>query len=401
MRDRDLHVIVGAVGLSALGDFLAVVPLALALHERTGSGLAVAGLFVALWAPVALLGGPAGLLVDRVESRSLLLWVSLAQAAAAAALAFVDGLAPILVLTALIGTGFAVAQPAEFALLPAAVGEGRLAVANGRVETARYVGFTLGPLAGGALAAAGGTRLALLLNAATFVIVAAGAAILRCRRPPRPARKGAAPERARDGFLFLLRHATLGPGMAVAVVSLLFMTASATAEVFFAKDVLRVGDGGYGALMTVWTLGMAVGSMAIARRVAAAGFATAALVAIAVQGAGLAIPTLWLAFGFALGAYLLGGAAHGVKNVLVRTLLHTEVPDELRGRAFAAYNSARNAAELAALVGGGLLISVLGARWTLLLAGALPVLVAAAALARGWTPARPRLAEVKLLGGGR
>jgi hypothetical protein len=85
----------------------------------------------------------------------------------------------------------------------------------------------------------------------------------------------------------------------------------------------------------------------------------------------------------------------------VRTLLHTEVPDELRGRAFAAYNSARNAAELAALVGGGLLISVLGARWTLLLAGALPVLVAAAALARGWTPARPRLAEVKLLGGGR
>src|SRR5207237_6725057 len=116
---------------------------------------------------------------------------------------------------------------------------------------------------------------------------------------------------------------------------------------------LRVGDGGYGALMAVWTLGMAVGSMAIARRVAAVGFATTALVAIAVQGAGLALPTLWLAFGFALGAYLLGGLAHGVKNVLVRTLIHTEVPDQLRGSAFAAYNASCTVVALAALAGGG------------------------------------------------
>jgi MFS family permease len=391
-RDRDLHVLVGAVGLSALGDFLALIPLALAIHDRTGSGLAVAALFVALWGPVALLGGPAGLLVDRVESRRLLVWVSVAQAAAATALAFVDGLAPILVFTALLGTGFAVSQPAEFALIPAAAGEDRLAVANGRVETARYVGFTLGPLIGGALAAAGGTRLALLLNAATFVIVAAGAASLRCRRRPAP-RRDDGRERARDGLMFLVRHATLGPVMAVAVFALLFMTAAVAAELFFAKDVLRVGDVGYGALIAVWTLGMAVGSMAVVRRVAVASFASAALVAIAVQGAGLALPTLWLVFGFALAAYLVGGVAHGVKNVMLRTLLHTEVPDALRGRAFAAYNSARNAAELAALLGGGVLIAVLGARWTLFLAGALPLLAAAAVLARRWMPARPRLAS--------
>jgi len=392
MRNRDLHVIVGATGLSALGDFLAVVPLALLLQERTGSGLAVAGLFIALWAPVALLGGPAGLIVDRFESRTLLMWVSLAQAAAAAGLAFVDGLATILALAALIGTGYAVAQPAEFALVPAAAGEDRLAAANGRVETARYVGFTLGPLAGGALAATGGTQVALLLNAATFLIVAAGAASLRCRRRPQPRAAGAERRRARDGALFLVRHGTLGPVIGVAVVALLFMTASATAEVFFAKDVLRIGDGGYGLLMTVWTLGMAAGSMAVARRVAAASFATAALVAIAVQGAGLALPTLWLSVGFALGAYLVGGLAHGVKNVLVRTLMHTEVPDALRGRAYAAYNAARNGAELVALVGGGLLVSEVGARWTLLLAGALPLLVALAALSRSWMPERGRLA---------
>ena len=78
---------------------------------------------------------------------------------------------------------------------------------------------------------------------------------------------------------------------------------------------------------------------------------------MALQGAGLALPTLWLVLPFALGAYLAGGVGHGTKNVLVRTLIHARVPDELRGRAWAAYSAGRNGAELIALVGGGLLVA--------------------------------------------
>src|SRR4051794_41811168 len=85
MRDRRL--LSGAVGLSALGDFLGFIPLALYVQERTGSGIAVAGLFIALWAPSVVLGGPAGLLADRIESRRLLRDVSLRQAGIAARLA--------------------------------------------------------------------------------------------------------------------------------------------------------------------------------------------------------------------------------------------------------------------------------------------------------------------------
>ena len=61
------------------------------------------------------------------------------------------------------------------------------------------------------------------------------------------------------------------------------MTASATAEVFFAKDVLHAGDTGYGVLMTLWTLGMVIGSTLVASRVPAAAYATAALAAMALQ----------------------------------------------------------------------------------------------------------------------
>jgi MFS family permease len=352
------------------------------VQERTGSGIAVAGLFIALWAPSVVLGGPAGLLADRVESRRLLRDVSLGQAAIAAVLALTfGGLAATLALTALLGVGVALAQPAEFALVPAAAGPDGVAAANGRIEAARYLGFTLGPVLGGLLAAAGGTRIALLVNAASFLAVAIAAQALRARREPQSGGDHSH-ERARDGIAFLLNDGVLAPVIVAAFVSLLFMTASATAEVFFAKDVLHAGDTGYGVLMTLWTVGMVIGSSLVASRVPAAAYATAALGAMALQGAGLALPTLWLVLPFALGAYLVGGVGHGTKNVLVRTLIHARAPDELRGRAWAAYSAGRNGAELIALVGGGLLVAAIGARWTLLAAGALPVAAAAVALGR-------------------
>jgi len=241
----------------------------------------------------------------------------------------------------------------------------------------------VGPLVGGALAAAGGMRAAMLVNAGTFVAIAAVALVLRGAADVPASATKAERGRARDGIVFLIREPTLAVVMVVAFVSLLFMTASAAAEVFFARDVLDIGDIGYGGLLAAWTLGMALGATFIAPRVAAASLALGALLAIAVQGAGLALPTLWLAAAFAFAGYLVGGLAHGTKNVLVRTLMHERVPESLHGRAFAAYNALRNGAELVALLGGGLLVAAIGARWTLFVAGAAPVAAGLIAVALG------------------
>ncbi|MDQ3671835.1 MAG: MFS transporter [Actinomycetota bacterium] len=93
------------------------------------------------------------------------------------------------------------------------------------------------------------------------------------------------------------------------------------------------------------------------------------------------MPTLPLVFTFTLVCYVIGGAAHGTKNVLIRTLLHQRVPARLHGRAFAAYNAVRNGAEMVALLLGGLLIAAIGARWTLLLAEVIPALAGLIGLA--------------------
>ncbi len=379
LRQRDFRLITAAIGLSALGDWLALVPLVLHLQASTGSGLVVGALFIALWTPQALLAGPAGLIVDRFETRRVLLIGSIAQAAVALTLAFVEPTWALIALVGLLGSGLAVTQPAEFALIPAIVGERRVHEANGHTETARYVGFAVGPLAGGLLAAAGGIEIALLVNAGTFAALALAAALVRARRRPQPAAEGE-PQRARDGIMFLFRDGVLRLVMPIAFASLLFMTASASAEVFFAVDVLDAGEAGYGALIAIWTLCMAIGSLTLARRVTVAFLPLAALVLITIQGSGIALPALWLSIPFALGMFAIGGLAHGTKNVVIRTLIHGRTPDRLRGRAYAAYNGMRNAAELVALSGGGVLVATLGARWTLLLAGGLSALAAIAGL---------------------
>jgi MFS family permease len=374
---RDLGLLTGAVGLSALGDWLAIVPLALHVEERGGSGLAVAGLFIALWSPAALLAGPAGMLADRRSPARLLIVCSLLAAALCVALAFTSATVPLLVLTALLGCVNAIAHPAEFALVPDLAQGEELTKVNGRVESARYVGFMLGPLLGGLLAA-GGTQGALLADALTFMVLAGAGALLavRVRHVPHGERG-----RARDGIALLASDGELRLAVGVVFVSLLFMTATPAAIVVFAIDSLEVGQSGYGLLMALWMAGMAVGALGLARHVPPGCLAVGALVAVAVQGAGIAAPSLWLLVPLAAAGYLVGGLAHGIKNVLVRTLIHERAPAHLRGRAYAAYNGLRNGAEIVALTTGGVLIATAGARWTLLLAGGLPVLVALAALA--------------------
>lgn len=381
LRQRDVRLIVGAVGVSSIGDFLLWVPLTLYLQRTNGSAIVVAGLFLALWSPAVLLAPFAGWLVDRLEARALLIAASLAQAAIAASLAFaLDSTTAILVLAVLLGIGFSVAQPAEFSLVPVIGASEGLTQINGLVETARYAGATAGPLLGGLLAGLGGTRAAMFVNSASFLVVALAGLALEARRRAERAELGQ-PDRLRDGVVVLFRERTLALVLSVVLVSLLFMSASISAEVFFVKRNLHVSDFGYGFIFACWTVGMTLGSLVIARRVRPGGLAAGALVAVGVQGAGLGLPTAWLVIPFGCAMWFVGGLGHGTKNVLARTLIQEQVPTRLHGRAFAAYNGLRNGAELIALAAGGLFVAAIGARTTLALAGAIPLLAAAVGLA--------------------
>ena len=398
---RDLRLLAGAAFLSAAGDLLAMLTLALVVHELTGSGIAVSAYFAATMIPTVAVAPLAGLVADRFEPVRVMGVASIAQAALAVGLALTSGnYLAILALSALLAAGSAISQPAEFALVPHLADEEGLTRANGVMEAARYAGFAAGPVLVGLVAVVAGPELGLLLNAASFLAIAVAAALIRTRRGPavheplRARPEAEPPDRAREGFAVLWADPVLRPALGAAVGALLFISASITAEVFYIQDVVGAGATGYAATTLAWMLGMVAGATRIAPRVRAEVAAPAALVGLLVQGAGMGGQTIWTVLPFAIGGYAIGGIGHGAKNTLLRTLIQRRVPERIHGRAFAAYNAARNSAEVAALATGGLLVAAIGPRTALVLAGTGSMLAAAAGLvavrrgARGRTSAQ-------------
>jgi len=367
---RDLTILVAAVGVSAGGDIGAIAALAVHVQQSTHSGLAVASLFLANWLALAVAAPFGGAIVDRADARNLLIAASASQAVVAAALASTPGLPGVLALSVVLGAGAAIAVPAEFALVGAVAAQGAGAKrANARVETARNVGYLVGPLAGAGLVALWSVGAALAFDAGTFVAIGLGAAMLTTRRPG-SAGSGRERPRARDGIGLLTRDPILRITTAVLVGSLVAMSMSISADAFFVRQTLHTGPIGLGLLLSAWMVGMVLGSLVAAPRVAGGALAIAALLGTVVQGTGKLGAAAIAVLPVALVLYAVGGAGHGVKNVAARALIHDRVAPAAHGRAFATYAALRNCAELTALAIGGIMVDTIGARGTLLVAGA-------------------------------
>ncbi len=374
-RNRDLRIVAGAIAISSIGDWVAMIALSLRANELWhGAGVAV--LLICLWAPLAVLAGHVGVLVDRVETRALAIWSAVFQAVVVCALAFAHSLAAILPLTVVLGAGVAVSQASEFALVPLLAGSREIGRANGLVESARSVGFMVGPLVGGALAAGAGVQIALFADAATFLVIAAALLALPVRRRIAQMPGGVKP-RARDGLALLRGERVLAIVLGAGAVTLVFMSASIPGDFAYVAQ-LGHPEAGIGIVLSVWAIGMIAASNAIPHRIPVSAVAIATLLAAALQGFAKFIAPFWTVFWFMVVWWLIGGMGHGVKNTGFRTLIHQRVPPEQHGRAFAAFNGLRNTAELVALAAGGVLVTTVGARGTLWIAGGVSAVAALA-----------------------
>jgi MFS family permease len=372
------------------GEALVATTLALALQDRGAGGLAVSGLWLAATLPLVALVPITGRLVDRYDSRTLLVATGLAQAVVCLALAFVTAPIALIALVAVLASGVAITNPTFAALVPSMVSRDELPKASAIGQTASMIGALLGPAAAGFLVAGFGSRPPLLIAAVTYLAVAVAGLLLRTRRGGAKARAlataaaevAAGPWRLRtDGLLFTT---FLAFGAVVAGVGGVNVI-----EVFYIRDTLGASTAAFGLVTAAWTAGMAVGAWVFARVVRRfdedGGLARAMLILLGATCVPVvlsaAAPNAWLVALLWLG----GGLLNGGLGVFSTILVARRVREADRGRAFSVLSAAANGGAMFGYVLAGALLGPLSPRaliFTFGLAGVLVVVAVAAPVAR-------------------
>jgi DHA3 family macrolide efflux protein-like MFS transporter len=382
---------------SAFGTWLAFVALTIDVYDRTGSAVWVSALLIADFLPAIVIGIAASSLVDRLPRRRLMIASDLARVAIFAVLPFANDPAVIVALAAAAGFATGFFRPALYAGLPNLLPDEDLPPANSLLQTIENVAWALGPVLGGVLVAATGPDVAYWINAVTFLVSAA----LLAGIPDRLLQSAQAVGRGywrdlTDGFKVVRDSHALLTVLAAWNVVMLATAGANVAEIVLAKDTFEAGDFGYGLLVGVTGVGLALGSLLagsqLEHRALATVYSTSiGLVAVGMVGAA-ASPNVWIA----AAAVAVAGTGNGAAVVCNALLVQRGAPDELRGRAFTLLMSSNYLVLGIGMIAAGPLTNELGPRTVWAVGGALAAIAALVGLllARGVaTGARPAEAQ--------
>ncbi len=396
-RHRDLRIAGPGRALSVLGDEIALIALILHVHDTGAGTRGVMLLLAAAALPTVLLAPWAGRLADRADSRLLTVTSAVAQLAACAALAFAGPLWLVYLLVMALQAGQAVSSPSWQALVPRIVGEAEIGRAVGATQALTTLAAVGGAPIGGLLAGLGGQRLALLVDAGTFAVLAVAALAVRTRRAGRHdaslATADAPAPRALDGLRAARADVLIWPIITALMAYVVVGEATNVVEVFLVRDALHGTSVQYGLVGMAATLGIVGGSVLAgradgARRLVLVTVTAATVQAAALLGAGLA-PTVAVL----IVVYGVLGLANGALNTSTSTLVLTRVPDRQLGQVNAALNGLARGFSIGALVLGAWVGGVLGPQRTFVVSGVACLLVAGWLAARVRPGARPTLGQ--------
>jgi len=347
--NRNFRLLFVGQTVSQLGDWFNAVAVYALLLDLTGSATAVAGMLIVQFLPVAVVGPLAGVVVDRVNRRRLMIAADVVRGCLVLGLLVVrrpDQIWIAYVVMALTVSGTAFFEPARTATIPNITTPDELLPANALSAATWSAMLAIGASVGGVVTAIAGRNVAFLVNAASFFVSALFIAATRYDATPAPLPRAtgfAAVSGITDlieGFRYVRRHSHVaalmcvkaGWGLAGGVLLLLTI---------FGQRVFPLGAGaaaGIGVLYGARGVGAGLGPIALRwilgqqsrrlRQTIAPAFFTVGVFYVALAGA----PTLAVAAFCVLCAHF-GGS---ILWVFSTVLLQLEVPDRFRGRVFAA-----------------------------------------------------------------
>ncbi len=396
---------------SSLGDWIGLFAILALTESIVGQGqasrataFAFSGVMIARILPIMLLGPVAGVYADRWDRKRTLVATDVARGSIMAIIPFSQDFLQLFVASFLVEVVSMLFAPAKEATLPNIVPRRRLVQANQLNLSVTYGTLPLGGVALALFVALAGlfsdweflqarpASLAIWINALTFF----GSAYLfsRMHIPRNGARARhagrempSAWEQLKEGLRFIASH----PRIRALIAGVMAAAFAGGALVPIAKlfvSVIGAGDSAFGLLVAAVGVGMLAGLVSAVRAAERFGRMRVFAPGIGLGGLFLVItaltPNVWAA---SVGAFFVGVGA-GLAFVTGYTQLQVDAGDQVRGRAFAAFNTGVRLAIFAALVVAPALVGVIGTepsngytiggvRITMMLAGAVALAGAA------------------------
>lgn len=338
-RHRDFRRLFFAELVIFGADWFAVIPLLTLLLELTGSGMWGSLALAADTGIGALLLPYAGTVADRWDRRRIMVVAGLAAILGAGLLFGVRGpstawLGPLAI--AVVGAAKAFFTPAAMAALPNVVPREGLSTANALSGSAWGTMVVVGSSAGGVLTGLIGPYLCFACAAALLAL--ASLLVWRVRVPlqvERTAPPAPALAAVREAVDYIRRHPRVASLVTVkAAVGL----GNGVLGVFpMLAGLFGVGAIGTGTLFAARGLGALTGPLVMRRALARRGWLMPGLaISMTVYGAAYLGVAASGWFALTVGLVLVAHFAGGTNWVMSNYALQLEVPDELRGRVFAA-----------------------------------------------------------------
>ena len=374
-RNGDFLRLWSAQTISQFGSQVTMLALPLAailvLHA---TAFEVAALTTVEWLPWLVFSLPAGVWVDRLPRRRVLVVTDLGRAAALVSIPVVYAF-DALTLWQLYAVGFVAGTLTVFfevgytAYLPALVERRQLADGNAKVEITRSAAQLGGPGLAGQLVQLFSAPVAILADAISFVGSALFLATIRRREEVRPrAERTRLRTELLEGIRFVLGHPYMRPSMGFVASANFFYNVMFGIFLVYAVRSLDFDAARIGLLFTLSNVGVLAGAL-LATRIGRVLGVGPTIVATAFM---LGWPLLFIplvegsyAFPVLVGVFAVTGFNGVVTNVVGVSLFQATTPDRLQGRAAASRRLVNLGAVPVGSLAGGILATTIGLRETL------------------------------------
>jgi len=389
--------------VSEIGDHfnnIAVFSLAM---ETTHSGLVVSGVMLSRAVPAVMAGPLAGVVLDRLDRKRIMLASDLIRAVVA--LAFVltvhhHQTSLLYGLSALLMFASPFFTSGRTSILPSIASREELHTANSLTQTTQWTTLTIGTMIAGLSAASLGYQWAFVINSLSFLGSAACIWQLRGTGGFRAKREALTEDRVvrpwheyKEGLLYMRSSPLI---LGIALVGVGWATGGGAAQILFTlfgEQVFNRGPAGLGIVWSFAGVGLLVGGAvghALGKRITFRGYKQAIVICYIVHGGAYVLFSQMRSFAAALFFIALSRAGVAVSSVLNFSQLLRRVPDEFRGRVFSTVESLTWSTMMVSMTVAGIASQYHGPRTIGFAAG---VLSSTTAIFWGWADWKGKLPE--------